>query len=245
MKKSIVSGIMMLAAVCMVTSCGPKTPDPVKLGNSGLTAHAVLQNKAKKTFVWGVKDAAGKQITDNVFVAPPTAFEEFFLGEQKDRQTVFNINGTTVVEGQNCVIKTIQDTRCISYSLAGAPSLYLIDRDITLAEKDKMLFAPNLVFYLADETIGVMNYESKDILPAPQKEIIYLTVNKKVKTKKGKTETKTSNYYAAQNDKGWNLYDADGKLVRKLAKWQVKKYQKGATKDAELNKLSYNTLTSL
>lgn len=229
MKKSVFSGIMMLAAACMITSCGPKTPDPVKLGDSGLTAHAVLQNKAKKTFVWGVKDAAGNQITDNVFVAPPVAFEEFFLGEQQDRQTVFDNNGTTLVEGQNCVIKNIKDTRCISYSLAGAPSLYLIDRGITLAEKDKMLLLPDLVFYLTGETLGVMNYEGKDILPAPQKEIIYLTVNKKVKAKKGKTETKTSNYYATQGDKGWNLYDADGKLVRKLAKWQVKKYQKGIT----------------
>lgn len=244
MKKSIFSGIMMLAAACMITSCGPKTPEPVKLGNSGLTAHATLQDKAKKTFVWGVKDAAGQQVLDNVFVAPPIAFEEFFLGEQTDKQTVFDDAGSTLIVGQNCVMKTIQTTRCISYSDDGNQLLYLIDKGLVLPEKDKMLFKKDQIFYLSGETLGVLNYGGKDILPAPQKEIIYLTVNKKVKAK-GKTETQTSNYYAAKDDKGWNLYDVDGKLVRKLAKWQIKKYQKAATKDTELDKLSYNTLVSL
>ena len=244
MRKSILSGIMMLAAACMITSCGPKTPEPVKLGNSELTAHAVLQDKAKKTFVWGVKNKAGQQVLDNQFIAPPTAFEEFFIGERSDGQVVFDNSGSTLVEGQNCTIKTFRDTRCISYSLAGASSLYLIDKGLVLPEKDKMLFQPDLIFYLSGENVGVLNYGGKDILPAPQKEIIYLTVNKKVKAK-GKTETQTSNYYAAQDDKGWNLYGSDGKLVKKLAKWQIKKYQKGATKDAELGKLSYNTLTAL
>lgn len=234
----------MLVAACMVTSCGPKTPEPVKLGNSGLTAHAALQDKTQKTFVWGVKDSAGKQVIANVFVAPPEAFEEFFLGEQTDKQTVFDHAGSTLAEGQNCVIKDIQETRCISYSLDGTPFLYLIERGITIAEKGKMLLTANLVFYAAGETIGVMTYEGKDILPGPQKEIICLTVNKKVKSK-GKTETQANNYYAAQGDKGWSLYDADGKLVRKLSKKQVKKYQKGATKDAVLDKLSNNTLTAL
>ena len=141
-------------------------------------------------------------------------------------------------------MKTIQTTRCISYSDNGNQFLYLIDKGLVLPEKDKMLFKKDQIFYLSGETLGVLNYGGKDILPAPQKEIIYLTVNKKVKAK-GKTETQTSNYYAAKDDKGWNLYDVDGKLVRKLAKWQIKKYQKAATKDTELDKLSYNTLTSL
>lgn len=234
----------MLAAACMITSCGPETPEPVKLGNSELTAYAVLQDKAKETFVWGIKDKAGQQVIDNVFTAPPTAFEEFFLGERSDGQIVFDKNGSTIVDGQNCVIKTFRDTRCISYELNGKPSLYLIGKKLVLPEKEKMLFLPKQVFYLSGENIGVLNYKGQDILPAPQKEIIYLTVNKKVKVK-GKTETHTSYYYAAQDDKGWNLYGLDGKLVKKLAKWQIKKYQKSATKDAELDKLFYNTLTAL
>lgn len=245
MKKSIFSGIMMLAAACMITSCGPKTPDPVKLDNSGLTAHAVLKDKAKKTFAWGIKNKAGEQVIGNIFVAAPIAFDEFFLGEKTSGQVVFDKTGTVLIEGDNCTCETLLDTRCISYSVNGTPFLYLIEKKTAIAKKGQMLFLPELIFYQEGENIAVQNYNEQAVLPAPQKEIIWLTVNKKVKLKGKKTETQTSNYYAAKDDKAWNLYGADGKLIKKLAKWQVQKYQKGATKDSVLDKLSYNTLTAL
>ena len=56
---------------------------------------------------------------------------------------------------------------------------------------------------------------------------------------KGKTkkDEKAPTYYLCKEDSGFKLYDAEGKLVRKMSKVQASKYTKGA--------LDYNTMKGL
>ena len=44
MKKNLFIVISMMMVAFLATSCGPKTPEPVLLGDGNLTAYAVLQD---------------------------------------------------------------------------------------------------------------------------------------------------------------------------------------------------------
>mgnify|MGYP007072489593 FL=1 len=235
MKKFIFSSIMMLFAALLVTSCGPKTPDPVKLGDSGLTSYAKY-DKAAQTFFWNVTANDGSLKINPVLTAVPTAFEEFYIGQMKTAQVIFDKSGKVIAEGTNCKIQAAGEIRYISYTKADKPCIYLIKAGTTISGKDKLLVKPAQIFYQSGDVIGALNFANTDILPAGQKEIIYLTVNKKVKGKELPVY-----YYAAQDAKGWNLYTAEGKLQKKISPWQLKVYQKGAVKDERIEKLSYKT----
>ena len=57
------------------------------------------------------------------------------------------------------------------------------------------------------------------------------------KTEETKKDEKAPTYYLCKEDSGFKLYDAEGKLVRKMSKVQASKYTKGA--------LDYNTMKGL
>lgn len=225
----------MLFAAFLVTSCGPKAPAPVKLGDSGLTSYAKY-DKTAQTFFWNVTANDGSLKINPVLTAVPTEFEEFFIGQMKAAQVIFDKTGKVIAEGSGFKIQSSGDIRYISYTKADKPCIYLIKAGTTITGKDKLLVKSAQIFYQSGDIIGVLNFANKDILPAGQKEIIYLTVDKKVKGKELQVY-----YYAAQDAKGWNLYTAEGKLQKKISPWQLKVYQKGAVKDERIDKLSYKT----
>lgn len=232
----------MLFAAFLMTSCGPKTPDPIPLGNGNLTAYAQL-DKATNAFLWGVRTTTSAQPKIKfVFKTIPTALDEFFIGDMADGQIVFDNEGKILVSGSNCTIETSPadaNLRYIAYNKKDGKYAYLIKQNKTIGPKENYMFGDKQIYYLNKGIPGILSFDNKDILPSPAKELIIVVESKKVKGKIVET-----NYYLAEQDKGWNLYGTDGKLIKKIAAWQLKKFQKDAVK-SELDKISFTKVAAI
>lgn len=226
----VIATVMMVAF--LATSCGPKTPEPILLGNGDLTAYATLQDKASETFLWGVRETkSGMAKIKCVFTAPPKALEEFFIGETSDKKIVFDNTGKILISGTYCVIDKLVDGEkfIVSRTEGEGEKVYIVANGKTVGPKEKLFISAEQIYYQQDGKLGVLSYDNKEILQ--NMEEIYIV---KGKTKK---DEKAPTYYLCKEDSGFKLYDAEGKLVRKMSKVQASKYTKGA--------LDYNTMKGL
>ena len=218
----IIATVMMVAF--LATSCGPKTPEPVLLGNGDLTAYATLQDKASETFLWGVRETkSGMAKIKCVFTAPPKALEEFFIGETSDKKIVFDNTGKILISGTYCFIDNLigGERFIVSRSPEGeGEKVYIIANGKTIGPKEKLFISTNRIYYRQNGKLGVLSYDNKEILQ--NMEEIYIV---KGKTKK---DEKAQTYHLCKEDSGFKLYDAEGKLVRKMSKVQASKYTKDA-----------------
>lgn len=233
MKKifSIITLVMMVAF--LATSCGPKTPEPILLGDGNLTAYATLQDDVSKTFFWGVYETkSGIAKIKCVFTAPPKTFDEFFIGDTPNKKIVFDNSGKILISGTYCIIDKLVDGEkfIVSRSPEGeGEKVYIVANGKTIGPKEKLFISAEQIYYKQDGKLGVLSYDNKEILQ--NMEEIYIV---KGKTKK---DEKAPTYYLCKEDSGFKLYDAAGKLVRKMNRVQASKY----TKDA----LDYNILKGL
>ena len=231
MKKifSIITFVMMVAF--LATSCGPKTPEPILLGDGNLTAYATLQDDVSKTFFWGVYETkSGIAKIKCVFTAPPKTFDEFFIGDTPNKKIVFDNSGKILISGTHCFIDNLigGEKFIVSRSPEGE-KVYILANGKTVGPKEKLFISTNRIYYRQDDKLGVLSYDNKELLQ--NMEEIYIV---KGKTKK---DEKAPTYYLCKEDSGFKLYDAAGKLVRKMSKVQASKYTKGA--------LDYNTMNGL
>ena len=232
MKKmfSIITFVMMVAF--LATSCGPKTPEPILLGDGNLTTYATLQDDVSKTFFWGVRETkSGMAKIKCVFTAPPKALEEFFIGETSDKKIVFDNTGKILISGTYCFIDKLVggEKFIVSRTEGDGEKVYIVANGKTIGPKEKLFISAEQIYYQQDGKLGVLSYDNKEILQ--NMEEIYIV---KGKTKK---DEKAPTYYLCKEDSGFKLYDAEGKLVRKMSKVQASKYTKGA--------LDYNTMKGL
>ena len=226
----VIATVMMVAF--LATSCGPKTPEPVLLGNGDLTAYASLQDKAPETFLWGVRETkSGMAKIKCVFTAPPKALEEFFIGETPNKKIVFDNTGKILISGTYCTIDKLVggEKFIVSRTEGEGEKVYIVANGKTVGPKEKLFISAEQIYYQQDGKLGVLSYDNKEILQ--NMEEIYIV---KGKTKK---DEKAPTYYLCKEDSGFKLYDAEGKLVRKMSKVQASKYTKGA--------LDYNTMKGL
>lgn len=226
----VIATVMMVAF--LATSCGPKTPEPILLGNGDLTAYATLQDKASETFLWGVRETkSGMAKIKCVFTAPPKALEEFFIGETSDKKIVFDNTGKILISGTYCFIDKLVggEKFIVSRTEGEGEKVYITANGKTVGPKEKLFISAEQIYYQQDGKLGVLSYDNKEILQ--NMEEIYIV---KGKTKK---DEKAPTYYLCKEDSGFKLYDAEGKLVRKMSKVQASKYTKGA--------LDYNTMKGL
>ena len=226
----IIATVMMVAF--LATSCGPKTPEPILLGNGDLTAYATLQDKASETFLWGVRETkSGMAKIKCVFTAPPKALEEFFIGETPNKKIVFDNTGKILISGTYCTIDKLVggEKFIVSRTEGEGEKVYIIANGKTIGPKEKLFISAEQIYYQQNGKLGVLSYDNKEILQ--NMEEIYIV---KGKTKK---DEKAPTYYLCKEDSGFKLYDAEGKLVRKMSKVQASKYTKGA--------LDYNTMKGL
>ena len=226
----VIATVMMVAF--LATSCGPKTPEPVLLGNGDLTAYASLQDKASETFLWGVRETkSGMAKIKCVFTAPPKALEEFFIGETPNKKIVFDNTGKILISGTYCTIDKLVggEKFIVSRTEGEGEKVYIVANGKTIGPKEKLFISAEQIYYQQDGKLGVLSYDNKEILQ--NMEEIYIV---KGKTKK---DEKAPTYYLCKEDSGFKLYDAEGKLVRKMSKVQASKYTKGA--------LDYNTMKGL
>ena len=206
----VITTVMMVAF--LATSCGPKTPEPVLLGNGDLTAYATLQDKASETFLWGVRETkSGMAKIKCVFTAPPKALEEFFIGETPNKKIVFDNTGKILISGTYCVIDKLVDGEkfIVSRTEGEGEKVYIVANGKTVGPKEKLFISAEQIYYQQDGKLGVLSYDNKEILQ--NMEEIYIV---KGKTKK---DEKAPTYYLCKEDSGFKLYDAEGKLVRKMS----------------------------
>ena len=164
--------------------------------------------------------------------APPKALEEFFIGETSDKKIVFDNTGKILISGTYCFIDNLigGERFIVSRSPEGeGEKVYVLDNGKTVGPKEKLFISTNRIYYRQDDKLGVLSYDNKELLQ--NMEEIYIV---KGKTKK---DEKAPTYYLCKEDSGFKLYDAAGKLVRKMSKVQASKYTKGA--------LDYNTMNGL
>ena len=233
MKKNLLTVILMTMIAFLATSCGPKTPDPVLLGDGSLTAYASLQDKVSETFLWGIRETtSGIPKIKAIFTAPPKALEKFFIGETSDKKIVFDNTGKILISGTYCTIDHLVggETFIVSRSPESeGEKVYIVANGNTVGPKEKLFISASQIYYRQNGKLGVLSYDNKEILQ--NMEEIYIV---KGKAKKGE---KASTYYLCKDTDGYRLYDADGKIVRKMSKIQASKY----TKDA----LSFSSLKGL
>ena len=223
MKKmfSIITFVMMVAF--LATSCGPKTPEPILLGNGDLTAYATLQDDVSQTFFWGVRETkSGMAKIKCVFTAPPKALEEYFIGETSDKKIVFDNTGKILISGTYCFIDNLVggEKFIVSRTEGEGEKVYIIANGKTIGPKEKLFISTNRIYYRHAGKLGILSYDNKEILQ--NMEEIYIV---KGKTKK---DEKAQTYHLCKEDSGFKLYDAEGKLVRKMSKVQASKYTKDA-----------------
>lgn len=226
----VIATVMIVAF--LATSCGPKTPEPVLLGNGDLTAYATLQDDVSQTFLWGVRETkSGIAKIKCVFTAPPKALEEFFIGETPNKKIVFDNTGKILISGTYCTIDKLVggEKFIVSRTEGEGEKAYIVANGKTVGPKEKLFISAEQIYYQQDGKLGVLSYDNKEILQ--NMEEIYIV---KGKTKK---DEKAPTYYLCKEDSGFKLYDAAGKLVRKMSKVQASKYTKGA--------LDYNTMKGL
>ncbi len=232
MKKNLFIIISMMMVAFLATSCGPKTPEPVLLGDGNLTAYAVLQDKTSETFLWGIRETkSGIARIKCVFTAPPKNLEEFFIGETADKKIVFDNTGKILISGTYCVIDKLVggEKFIVSRTDGQGEKVYVAANGKTVGPKEKLFISASQIYYRQDGKLGVLSYDNKEILQGMEE--IYIVDGK---TKK---DEKTPTYYLCKDDSGYKLYDAEGKPVRKMNRVQASKYTKGA--------LDYNTMKGL
>lgn len=224
MKKifSIITLVMMVAF--LATSCGPKTPEPILLGDGNLTAYATLQDDVSKTFFWGVYETkSGIAKIKCVFTAPPKIFDEFFIGDTPNKKIVFDNSGKILISGTHCFIDNLigGEKFIVSRSPEGE-KVYILANGKTVGPKEKLFISTNRIYYRQDDKLGVLSYNNKEILQ--NLEEIYIVNGK------AKEGEKKPIYHLCKDDSGYKLYDEAGKLVRKMNKVQASKYTKDVLK---------------
>lgn len=220
----VIATVMMVAF--LATSCGPKTPEPILLGNGDLTAYATLQDKASETFLWGVRETkSGMAKIKCVFTAPPKALEEFFIGETSDKKIVFDNTGKILISGTYCFIDNLigGERFIVSRSPEGeGEKVYVLDNGKTVGPKEKLFISTNRIYYRHAGKLGILSYDNNELLQ--NLEEIYIVNGK------AKEGEKKPIYHLCKDDSGYKLYDAEGKLVRKMNKVQASKYTKDVLK---------------
>ena len=141
----IIATVMMVAF--LATSCGPKTPEPILLGNGDLTAYATLQDKASETFLWGVRETkSGMAKIKCVFTAPPKALEEFFIGETSDKKIVFDNTGKILISGTYCFIDNLVggEKFIVSRTEGEGEKVYITANGKTVGPKEKLFIRSDI-----------------------------------------------------------------------------------------------------
>lgn len=226
MKKifSIITFVMMVAF--LATSCGPKTPEPILLGDGNLTAYATLQDDVSKTFFWGVYETkSGIAKIKCVFTAPPKTFDEFFIGDTPNKKIVFDNSGKILISGTYCFIDNLigGERFIVSRSPEGeGEKVYVLDNGKTVGPKEKLFISTNRIYYRHAGKLGILSYDNNELLQ--NLEEIYIVNGK------AKEGEKKPIYHLCKDDSGYKLYDEAGKLVRKMNKVQASKYTKDVLK---------------
>lgn len=231
MKKNFLIVISMMIVAFLATSCGPKTPNPVLLGDGSLMAYAVL-DKSSETFLWGVREnKSGIAKIQCVFTAPPQAQEEFFIGETADKKIIFDKTGKILLSGADCFINKLADGEkfIISRTDGEGEKAYMVAHDKTIGPKEKLFISDSQIYYRQDDKLGILSHDNREILQGMEK--IYVVKGKVKKNAKAPT------YYLCKDNAGYKLYNAEGKVVRKMSNAQALKYLKDAVDDPALKGL--------
>lgn len=239
-KKSVFYGIMMLCVAFFVTSCGPKIPESVLLGDGNLSAYAVLKDKAAETFRWGVRLAkSGTPKINCVFIAPPKELKDlknYYVGETENEKIIFDNEGKILIQGTQChVEKLVGGEEFIMSTAQDGQRVYIVANKKTVGPKEKLLISAKQIYYNQGKEVGVLSYDNKEILPPGQEELYAISVKN--------AEKSQTSHYLAKDAEGYKLYDLTGKLIKKIPAWQVKKY----TKDARsyLGNVFFNTIPKI
>ena len=161
MKKNLFIVISMMMVAFLATSCGPKTPEPVLLGDGNLTAYAVLQDKTSETFLWGIRETkSGIARIKCVFTAPPKNLEEFFIGETADKKIVFDNTGKILISGSYCVIDKLAggEKFIVSRTDGEGEKVYVVANGKTVGPKEKLFISASQIYYRQDGKLGVLSF---------------------------------------------------------------------------------------
>lgn len=230
MKKNFFYAILMVLVALLCVSCNKyeKKVNPIKGTN---LSYFSAQDPNTGKDLWGIQNAANQILKEAIYlnIVPQG---ELFVGTQKQGINLFDRKGKDVIDGNfsTCVLDTASiDSTATYFTLTNADGkyLYLIKEKIAFGPYTNFMVGLNQIFYYQDEAWGIIGKDKSEVLPPKFKEIIVIT------------ETKTSQiYYLAKDEDGWNIYKADGKLLKKMPTWQLGKYTKGSIK-SEISEISY------